>query len=864
MKLNNDGFINIATGKSRRTIKWTNKKLFWSAFLDRISKTVRTGESYEEYGLMTKKNRDDKKDVGGFVGGKLKDGRRRKEQVEFRQLVTLDADYVKGDIWASVEFMIGSAAAIYSTHSHSNNKPRMRIIIPLKRPVSADEYGAVSRKIAEDIGIEFFDGTTFEPHRLMYWPSTCSDGEFVFKYLDEEWVDPDEVLSRYEDWRDQATWPEGTKASSIRNAQIKKQMDPREKSGFIGAFCRSYSVLAAIEKFLKDVYKPVNEGTRYTYVKGSSVGGLIIYEQGKFAYSHHSTDPASGILCNSFDLVRIHKFGHLDQGQEEAKQKNRLPSFKAMIDFCKEDKETKLLLVEEKTKMAREEFARGASLSKGGIDGDRLYNNDETTEGSENQGTSNKQEVSENQGISVKQGINEEQGINEKQDITEKKKAVDADLSWLAELSISDKGTPNSTFANLLLILQNDVFLVEKIALNEFLHRPAVLGDLPWRTLEDGEYWQDRDDAELRGYIESVYDIVSPQKLNDALMAVQARNKFHPIKDYFGRLKWDGIARIETLFIDYLGAEDTVFNRCVTRKIMAAAVARVYEPGVKFDYILVLVGAQGIGKSYMIKKLGLKWHSDSVNTVQGKEAYEQLQGAWLIELAELSATRKAETEAVKHFISKQEDMYRVAYGKQVSVFKRQCVFFGTTNDNTFLRDKTGNRRFWPIVVGKNKSKKNLWKDLTEEEINQVWAEANELYKNHEPLYLENSMEKEATLVQEIHTEESAMSGVINEYLNMLLPSNWYDLDIFERRQYIQGSEFGEAKRGNVEREKVCAMEIWVEALGGDIKQMTRTQSREIIDIITKTKGWKSYDEGSRRLRFGKNYGVQRAFVRIRD
>ena len=187
--------------------------------------------------------------------------------------------------------------------------------------------------------------------------------------------------------------------------------------------------------------------------------------------------------------------------------------------------------------------------------------------------------------------------------------------------------------------------------------------------------------------------------------------------------------------------------------MLVAAVARIFNPGVKFDNMIVLAGTQGIGKSTLIARLGREWFSDSLTTVTGKDAYEQLQGVWLIEMGEMMATKKADIEATKHFLSKTEDIYRVAYGRRTSRFKRQCIFIGTTNDREFLRDRTGNRRFWPVDVGINPIKKQVYKCLDENTVNQIWAEAIELYKKGEELYLTGKEEKEAKKQQDEHSEE---------------------------------------------------------------------------------------------------------------
>ncbi|EOS73108.1 hypothetical protein C819_03832 [Lachnospiraceae bacterium 10-1] len=187
----------ISTGNSRMEKRWNNVEMELDEFIERISHTIRTAETVEQYGKMTKAKQDAIKDVGGYVGGKLKGGRRKKDCVEFRSALTLDMDHALQDIPEQVEMFFDFRCLIYSTHKHTAENPRLRLIIPLSRNVSPDEYVAIARKVAEDIGIEMFDDTTYEPSRLMYWPSTSADGEFIFRDIEGEPLDPDEVLSRY-------------------------------------------------------------------------------------------------------------------------------------------------------------------------------------------------------------------------------------------------------------------------------------------------------------------------------------------------------------------------------------------------------------------------------------------------------------------------------------------------------------------------------------------------------------------------------------------------------------------------------------------------------------------------------------------
>lgn len=801
VNLKYDGRVTISTGRSRKETKWKISELSWSKLVERLSETYRTYETQKEYKDLPKDKRDELKDIGGFVGGSIKDGRRKAENIESRSLITFDLDSPKGDVWSSVEVMLGCSCVMHSTHSHEPKSPRLRLVIPLTRQVTSEEYEAVSRKLASDIGMDFFDDTTYEPHRLMYWPSTSKDGEYIFKFQDESWLNPDEVLGRYNDWRDVSTWPRSTKGKQlITDKASKKLADPHKKKGIIGAFCRSYSITQAIHTFLSKVYNPGSSPDRYSYAGGSTYGGLVIYED-KYAYSHHSTDKASQKPLNSFDLVRIHKFGELDKDTEQGKGVRNLPSYKAIVKLASEDPKVKLTIGKDKLKAAKTEFG-------------------------------------------------EEETLEEDK------------WSWLASLAI-DEGRFQNTINNVVLILQNDPNLKKAVGYNEFSNRIVILKSLPWHDIDSDSAndWRDSDDSALRHYIERKYGIHCPNKSYDALSFVAMENKFHPIRDYLNSLNWDREKRLETLLIDYLGAEDTSYNRIVVRKTLTAAVARVFKPGIKFDNMLVAVGRQGVGKSQLPSKLGGRWYSDSLITVQGKEAYESLQGCWILEMAELAATKKAEVEAVKHFISKSEDSYRPAYGRNIAYYPRQCIFWGTTNDEEFLKDKTGNRRFWPVDVGITKPTKDLWTDFDEKTRDMIWAEAAELWKKGEKLYLSKEEEEAALSQQELHSEDSAKAGLIQEYLEKKLPPEWKKFDLNHRINFLHGGDFGSAQ-GTVTRDRVCVMEIWSELFQGDAKQLTPVQAKEIRDIMRNMKGWELHSKGDGKLRFGKLYGKQRAYVRV--
>ena len=361
ISINHDGIITIAaaTGKSSKSKLWKNKNIKWSDFLKELSQTKRTKETVSEFMAMSKAEKGKIKDVNGFVGGELKeDGRRTNKNIKNRSLITLDIDYGSCSTWDSVTLMIGCACCLYSTHSHRLDNPRCRLIIPLSRPVTPEEYGAVSRMLASWIDIEIFDDTTFEIARLMYNPSTSVDGEYYFKYQDGNWLNPDEILKEYTfGWQDMSYWPQSKRSNKNTNKSIKdKQQDPLLKDGPIGAFCRTYSISQAIAEFLSDAYLPCDDGQRYTYAAGSTFAGIIVYDD-KFSFSHHATDPAGGRLNNSFDLVRLHKFGELDNEVRSDTKNENLPSLKKMIEFVNNDKKASYELL-------REEFSETNSIDE--------------------------------------------------------------------------------------------------------------------------------------------------------------------------------------------------------------------------------------------------------------------------------------------------------------------------------------------------------------------------------------------------------------------------------------------------------------------------------------------------------------------
>ena len=800
--LKNDRQITISTGNSRRDLTWKQTIMTVSDLYDRLRVPNRGNETYNEYLAMKKSEQDTLKDVGGFVGGALNGMRRKANSVIGRDIVTLDFDNIPG--WQTQTVIdkveeLNCSYCVYSTRKHHASRPRLRVIVPLDRTVTPDEYEPCARRIASHIGISMADPTTFEVCRLMYWPSCCSDSDYVYQVKDATLISADFLLSTYVDWHDFLSWPQVPNAVSYQKLAM-KQGDPLEKPGLVGAFCRTYDVVSAMETFLPKIYEAVdNSEDRYTYLGGSTTGGAIIYDDAKYLYSHHATDPCGGRLVNAFDLVRLHKYGDKDADSNPETPVTKLPSYKEMCNFALTDKSVVATLNREQHEAAIKDF-----------------------EGFE-------------------------------------QAAEDAPDDWAEKLQRNQNGAVKGTIDNILIILDGDPLLKDKFALNLFANRGEVLGPLPWQKDGKRRLWSDTDSNGLYWYLERMWGITQRGNIDSALDVHAAQHAFNEVQNYINSLVWDGERRLDTLFIDYLGAKDTAYNRAVCRKSFTAAIARAMIPGCKYDNMLILAGPQGIGKSTLLDKMSLGWFNDSIRTFEGKDASELLQGVWLVEVSELDAFKRTDVARIKQFLSLRADRYRAAYGRHVKELPRCCVFFGTTNTTDFLQDTTGNRRFWPVDVGEQPHTKNVWRDLTPETINQLWAEAKAYWQCGEDLYLTGNVEAEAKIKQEEHREVSVREGLIMEFAERQIPSDWAKWALDRRRDFWAGA--AHSAEGNtvelVDRDRISAVEVWCELFNGSVRDMKPSDTREINAVLANMDGWKRSDTV---LRFGP-YNVQRGFVR---
>ena len=876
--------FNISTQSSRKDRYCKAVTMTLQDLADELSKPRVKPETHAEYLAMNREDQTNSKDVGGFVLGTLRKGLRNKNTVENLCGVALDADFAQPGLIDTIRYTMPYVTIIYSTRKYTPEKPRFRIIFMLKHPVSPEQHSAVARKLAEHIGMEQFDKTTFEPNRMMFFPSISSDSQFVFDVFGRELCDPDKVLAEYDDWRDSSQWPICPEEKRLISGVVpSKQKDPMSKDGVIGAFVKAHSITNILEQYGSELYEPAAVPGRWTYKKADSTAGVVVYED-KFFYSFHASDPNSYQLMNAFDLARTLKFLDQDENCRSDTPTTKRPSYKAMLAFAREDEDVKMMLAEQKAEKARQSFAvveedetadqtdPGTGHGTGhGTDPGTDPGTEPSDSGTEGAGPAE----AGNTGKAGKDGA-DNTGKDGTGKASKKAKAANA---WKRRLEYDNLGNLKNSMLNAMLIFHNDENL-RCIVFNELSESIEIKkgedgSDVPWS--HPNEIWRDQDDAQLIAYLDLNYGSFSERIYTNALKKITDDRRYHPIRDYLNSLPtWDGIPRVDRLLVTTLGAADTEYVHAITRKTLCAAIARAMVPGTKFDTVLVMIGPQGCGKSTICSKLAGPWFNDSLmlTDTKDKTAPEKLQGYWLQEISELAGLRKSDLETLKGFLSRQNDIFRPAYGRHSTPHKRQCIFIGTTNaEQGFLRDTTGNRRFWPVTVPGYSATlpdtvppeaaafhKHSW-ELKQDDIDQIWAEALTYYNAHESLVLPAELKEEAAKSQRESMETDDREPLVREYLEKLLPANWYNLEIPVRINYLNGGEFAGAKlTGTMKRKRVCNMEIWTECFGNTSAKIGRADSNQIIAMLERIPGWVRSPKKAR----VKPYGVVTVYVRDPD
>lgn len=799
--------ITLSVAPSRTARQWLPQRDTWSGLCTRLAASFETSETPEEYAAADKTRRGEIKDIGGFVGGALTDNIRRAGHCLRRDIITIDIDRLQqGDEERLCGIVEKWCCCIYSTHSHTAEAPRLRLVLLPSRQIERSEYEAVAKVAASEIettlGAGCVDSTTFEPERLMYWPSHSRGAQPYFHRFFGEPVDVDAAL--------------GTSVGQVAAARVAEissrgeLTDPRQRGGVVGATCSVYYPITRLFEGgpLAGYYVEGTHG-RWSWARGSTRNGVRIYDNGLFIYSDHDTDPAHGGCRNAFDLIRIHLYGG---------------DMDAALSYCA-------------AIPAVADIIRDSNLS-----GIELPEEAEETDAADEAPESREEVKTEPR----KRG-------------RPKKQRWEPQGDWTDSLDRDDRtGRILTNASNIRAVFENDPKLQGLFRMNNFNLDIILTRPRPWAP-EDGHLkLRNSDMACLRNYLDKEYGITGKEKIQDGFEAEIMRNSFNPVLDTIHAETWDGVPRVETLFIDWLGAEDTVLNRAMTRKWLVAAVARALKPGCKFDYMLILRGPEGCGKSTIFERLGGDYYTNRIGDIRTKEALENIAGNWVAECGELGSLLGAEQEYIKNFFSSRIDKFRPAYGKVVETRPRATVFCGTTNEDQFAKGATGNRRYWIMSVDPAKRKRSLSELFSSFPRNQIWAEALDIFKRGEILALPPELEEMAKAIQQGANviQNDPWYDDIKDYLDMYLPVGWQGMDLESRKRWLINAS-GIEPEGSVPRTEVCFGEIFEELLHIPRHQRSGKDSCRVRAILADL-GWKYVSQPKR---VAKYIGVAKYYVR---
>lgn len=577
--------------------------------------------------------------------------------------------------------------------------------------------------------------------------------------------------------------------------------DPLGLPGVAGAFNRVYDMARAVAEFHLP-YDPVDgEPNRWHYTPAESEGGVIVYPDG-YVFSNHASDPAYGRALSMFDLVALHVYGGEDRaaGVPQSTAPADRPSIqRAMREFAARP--------EIVTELVAADFAD--------VDGDE--------DGA--------------------------RGLPE----------------WVLEFHLHPKtGKPIDDVHNWDLLMRHDPVL-RSLARNNMDLTTVTRRQFPWRAVEAGkdDALTNADRAQISAHLQRAYNMPRPaqEQLNGVIDMVAQDNAFHPVVEYLEGLEWDGVRRIET----YLpGAADN-YTRRVARLVAVQAVARALDPGVKVDNCLILTGRQGLGKSWFVETMARGW-TCTLGPIEGgglRDTVMAMTRSWITVADEGFAMKKADAEALKQFVTLTHDVIRLPYAREHVKLPRRQVIWGTTNDAVFLRAQEGNRRFLIVEV----AEKLDFGKYSDEYVNQVWAEAVHIWKtsrdkyglkDNPELFLSSEEEAAAESVRSMATEEDSMTGLIQAYLDTLVPANWADMSPEERISWLRDAEQGIVS-GTHPIDVVCSLEIWEIALGRERGKHSRVDILQITNALKQLPGWFGPMPKPTRLPF---YGPQRVFARL--
>ncbi len=764
-----DESFDLAVAPKRNSFHWRQESITWDELVGWL----------DEPAL--------KKECGNYFPGLLRETtivhpketvpcthlHRRKPGVVSRSMIALDVDHPEPGFIDNLELTAEFACLVHTTHSSSPDDLRFRILVPTDRDMTPDEYYAASTALVRRYGESQFDSGTTEFSRYMFKPATQHLDWFQSWVFDAEPASVEALIAEYGEFEDDLS-------TKPMPSATKRKRDPFEMDGAVGAFNKAYDDLNLLIEEYELPYES-SDADRWKLVGARSEAGMGEVAPGLF-YSHHVSDPAYGKTCTAFDLVRLHRFGDLDEAAPDPTPINRLPSHKEMLELAMIDARV----------------------------------------------------VSQLAGIDFAEDM---------EDV-----AVNSDWKLLIRRSAAN-GKMIDTISNWDLIMENEP-VFQALYFNEFSLSVEIDQDLPWRTIaKEGVTFNGNDRVRLGHHIEREFGIRMAKEFVTGLAdAAASRRYINPVREYLDGLEWDGEPRMETCLP---GVTPTEYTRLVARKSLVAAVARIYEPGCKWDHTLILFGPEGLGKTFWIDRMSRGWQAN-LGAIGDKDTLLTMQRSWIMVSDEGQSLRKAEADATKEFLTRREDVFRLPYDREAQPHPRHCVIWGTTNDEIFLRRQEGNRRFL-IVHCEERADFAKFQDGY---VDQVWAEAVHYYRAGELLYLADDESALAASNRESFIEEDALAGVIEEFLEQKVPKKWDAMTPEARMTWMSNRDDKLVDEGSQVIMSTCSAQIWVEALGKRFGDHKRTDLLEITKSLRRL-GWIPRKEKSR---VG-GYGTQVVFDR---
>lgn len=864
----------------------------WFDFTQKFEKPATMPCSVLAYNTMDKDEKRRIKIGPFFIPGHVAPGVRKvgrgKSDIVARTMLAFDMDRIPegvttNDAMAEIQHQLqGVAHLIYTTASHTDTNPKMRVVVPLLAPIDTiDRFESAMRFLAAAFD-GWVDACSFKWAQLMYYPRIPKGATYRVEMGGGAPFDADAFLSNLADAgvdvMDCRVWPRTnseTAHTGASNYLGAARTNPTKIPGVVGVFNATYNIHEAIEAF--DLpYDFDDDMARGSFNDGASTNGACVYDwpgegvelpegeqpvQYAYLYSHHGTDPANnGHSVTAFDLVRIHKFGHHD-AKSNTVITTELPSYRKMIQFATHDPRVKETAKQTFLDAPGDEF----EAFNGGDDVDHVNDVESVASVADDVPVDSVDDAGHGDGggNGGSDGAVGHSGSGGDDDGGDDEPALSKEeILEMLETTVNKAGEMRikPTVCNVCTLLTHDRKSPGLPAFDNWMQRPSV------KRWKDGttRLMSDMLVSQFIYHLSTYWKMEVPDRtFFRAFDQVAKDNAFNNLQTWLGGLEWDGVKRVDTLLHDYFGTPNDEYHAAVMRHTLLGGVMRAMVPGCKYEQLLVLEGGQGAGKSLFVESLAFKqeWHSQQVDFHDEKRAAEKMRGRWIIEIGELVQVRRSTVERVKEFLSTNVDSVRFSYDRFTMDMPRACIFIGTTNATTYLTDTSGNRRFMPVHIPKFKDGQHPmhYREL-ESMVPQLWAEAMQMWRD---MGTPKNLDVPDALQRQIAAESTTRHANYDFAQDL---ADWLDEMVDPNANLSK--DFGTVDDNGddverVQRTEVCGLEIreWVTAHPEHkhIADFKTVKFRNVLEhAVNMMEGWELVSGELKR--FGR-FGPQRMWLR---